>query len=264
MILCADDYGLRDDINRAILELVHAGSLSAVSCLVLLERCTPAALAELCAQGSRVDLGLHLCLTDERLPLSALVPPTSGSRALPTFGNLLRRALLGRVRPADIAAEVAGQYALFVQKCGRKPDYIDGHLHVHQLPGVRDGLLQFVHSLAREKRPYLRNTALPVRELRRRDLPWLKAGCIGSFGARFASELQAGGLPTNEGFAGIYDFKNWRQYERYFPRFVECLTHPNSILVVHPGQGEEWRAQEFKVLREFRFAAGQPNRFSRE
>jgi hypothetical protein len=259
MIVCADDYGLRDDINRAILELVRCGRLSAVSCLVALERCTPADLVELCAHASRIDIGLHLCLTTEGLPLA---PARSGTpQSLPTFGTLLRQALLGRVQAVQVADQVAEQYELFLQKCGRRPDFIDGHLHVHQLPGVREGLVQFVRSLPSEKRPYVRNTCLPARELWRRRLPWLKAGFIGAFGARLASQLRAAALPTNDGFAGIYNFQDWPKYRAYFPRFAGCLAGPNGILVVHPGLDEDWRAQELKVLGEFGFATGQPNRF---
>src|SRR2546422_7241019 len=40
MILCADDYGLSEDIDRAILELCRSGRLTAVSCMVALERCS--------------------------------------------------------------------------------------------------------------------------------------------------------------------------------------------------------------------------------
>jgi hypothetical protein len=156
---------------------------------------------------------------------------------------------------------VAEQYELFQQKSGRRPDFIDGHLHVHQFPGARQDVLQFVRSLPSERRPYVRNTRMSVRELRRRRLPWLKASLIGAFGVKLASDLRNAGLRTNDGFAGIYDFRNSDRYATYFPRFVECLASPNGILVVHPGSNEAWRNQEFKVLGEFSFATGQPNRF---
>lgn len=264
MIVCADDYGLRDDINRAVLELVLSGRLSAVSCLVALERCTPEVLAELCRHGSRIDIGLHLCLTDEGLPLTASHERETAGHVFPSYRKLLRNALLGALQARQVEAQVSEQYELFQHKCGRRPDYIDGHLHVHQLPGARQGVVQFVRSLPTEHRPYVRNTYLPVGELRRHGLPWMKAGFIGAFGAKLAGELRAAGLPTNDGFAGIYDFRNWHRYTAYFPRFTTCLTSANGILVVHPGMDEEWRAQELKALREFSFADGQPNRFKPE
>ena len=260
MIVCADDYGLRDDINRAILELCASGRLSAVSCMAGLERCAPGPMAELLVYQRSVDVGLHLCLTDEGLPLCASPARGGAMEPLPSFGVLLRRALLGQVRPREMARLISAQYELFVTKCQRRPDFIDGHLHAHQLPGVREGLLEFVLSLPKADRPYVRNTHLPLRELWRRRLPWVKAAFIGAFGARMQKQLRAAGAATNEGFAGIYDFGKWRQYPEYLPRFTACLRSPNSLLVVHPGGNEDWRRQEFAALRGFPFATGMPNR----
>ncbi len=257
MIICADDYGLREDVDRAILELCQSGKLNAVSSLVLLERCNRELMKSLLAHQTKVDIGLHLCLTDEGLPLSLLPPENQ----LPDFKSLFLRALSGMVRSQNIRRQVAVQHELFIAKCGRRPDFIDGHLHVHQLPGVRQGLLDFVSGLPPEGRPYLRNTGLPVRELRRRKLPWLKAGLIGAFGARMQRASHAAGVPSNDGFAGIYDFKNWRRYPEYLPKFADCLRHPNGMLVVHPGLEEDWRRQEFESLRDHAPPAERLNRF---
>src|SRR5439155_1107455 len=145
MILCADDYGLSRDIDVAILELCRLGRLTAVSCMVALERCNAALLRELLAFQKKVDVGLHLCLTDENLPLSRSVGPHGAAQAppFPSFSVLLRRALQGKVRSRDVSLEISRQYDLFVEKCRRTPAFIDGHLHVHQLPGVREGLMEF-------------------------------------------------------------------------------------------------------------------------
>jgi chitin disaccharide deacetylase len=261
MIVCADDYGLRDDINRAILELTESCRLSAVSCMVSLARCTPDTLAELHVHRDHIDIGLHLCLTDEGEQLSSSMP--GRKFALPSFGLLLRQALLGRVRPRDIALQVSDQYDRFVEKCGRQPDYIDGHLHAHQLPGVRRGLLDFLLTLPPASRPYVRNTRLPVRTLWRQGLPWTKASFIGTFGARLWKQLHAASVPTNDGFAGIYDFRRWSDYQDFFPRFLACLPHANGILVTHPGSQEEWRKKEFSTLRHFQFRPGSINRFGK-
>jgi len=259
MIVCADDYGLRDDVDLAILELCRSGKLSAVSCMVLFERCTPESLAKLLQHQSHIDVGLHFCLTDEPLPVSAAAQPYHPT----SFGKLFRRSLTGRTNRREIALTAAAQYQLFVQKTGRAPDYIDGHLHVHQLPGVRDGLLDFVSSLPAESRPYLRNTYLPIGEIRRARLPFWKAVFIGAFGARMLKQTRARGIMTNDGFAGIYDFADWRNYATHLPSFIGCLGRPNGILVVHPGESEDWRREEFCSLQNFDFPAGSPNRYQR-
>src|SRR5689334_12929498 len=108
MILCADDYGLSQDIDLAILELCRLGRLTAVSCMVALERCNVKLLAELLAFQKKVDVGLHLCLTDENLPLSRSVGPQGTAQSpppFPSFGVLLRRALQGKVRSCDVRME---------------------------------------------------------------------------------------------------------------------------------------------------------------
>ena len=261
MIICADDYGLRDDIDLAILELCSLGRLSAVSCMVALERCEAGTLQKLLEHQTKVDIGLHLSLADETLPRCANAASASSSPHFPAYGDFLWRALLGRFRARDVFLQVSAQYELFLKKCGRRPDFIDGHLHVHQLPGVRDGLIEFVLSLPSGARPYLRNTSEPLANLRRARVPWVKAAFIGAFGKRMLARLRSAGLPTNDGFAGIYDFRNWRRYPEYFPRFTACLSDRNGILVVHPGGREDWRRQEFATLREFPLAPGTPNRF---
>ena len=257
MIVCADDYGLREDIDRAILELCSLNKLSAVSCMVLFKRCDAKVLSGLLAHQAKVDIGLHLCLTDEELPLA--LPPPEGK--LPEFKSLFRRAVLGSINPQDIFRQISVQYELFVTKCGRRPDHIDGHLHAHQLPGVRMALADFVRSLPPEHRPYVRNTRMSVGTIRRQKLPWVKAFFIGVFGRRMQSALRAVNAPTNDGFAGIYDFKQWRRYPGYLPKFADCLREPNGILVVHPGLEEDWRRQEFESLRNLAALDGRLNRF---
>jgi hypothetical protein len=265
MIVCADDYGLSDDIDLAILELSSCGKLSAVSCMAVLQRCTSKALSTLLQYQSHVDVGLHLCLTDERLPLSAAAQDGVLSRWRPvSFGTLFRRCITGRVDRREIASLISAQYELFLAKAGKRPDFIDGHLHVHQFPGVREGLLDFVASLPAGSRPYIRNTYLPLRKIRKGRLPQLKAAFIGALGARMRQQLCAAGVPTNDGFAGIYDFRKWPKYGTYLPRFVASLCEPNGMLVVHPGGSEAWRRQEFKLLAEFSFPSGSPNRFRPE
>jgi hypothetical protein len=261
MIICADDYGLSDDIDEAIIELCGLGRLSAVSCMVALERCGTDALRRLLEHQTQVDIGLHLSLADETLPRAAGAASTKSGPHFPAYGDFLRRSLLGRIRPQEIFSQASAQYELFVTKCGRRPDFIDGHLHAHQLPGVREALIEFVRSLPADSRPYVRNTREPLRNIRRARLPWVKAALIGAFGERMSARLRAAGLRTNNGFAGIYDFREWRRYPEYFPRFVACLSTRNGILVVHPGSRDDWRKQEFTTLREFAFAAGALNRF---
>lgn len=64
---------------------------------------------------------------------------------------------------------------------------------------------------------------------------------IGAFGWRMQAQLVAAGLATNDGFTGIYEFRHWRRYPKYFPRFAALLPDANDLLVVHPGGRGDWR-----------------------
>src|SRR5206468_3833869 len=66
------------------------------------------------------------------------------SGKLPALGALVRSALLGRLPLMEIAAEIARQVDAFAQHFDRLPDHVDGHQHVHALPGIRDALLQML------------------------------------------------------------------------------------------------------------------------
>src|SRR5579871_6365167 len=98
MIICADDYGMRADIDDAILQLCEAGKLTAVSCLSLFERCDENAFKKIRKHEGRIDIGLHFCLTREELPLSAPLKQVE----LTEFGKLFRRALFRRLKRDEI------------------------------------------------------------------------------------------------------------------------------------------------------------------
>jgi len=259
MIICADDFGLRPDIDEAILELCALGKLNAVSCMALFERCSAASLGELRKFRGRVDIGLHLCLTPE---------PETGRRAsraqepiiFSSFGTCLWRTGSGAVPKSDLVGEISAQYEVFMEKAGCAPDHIDGHLHIHQAPAMREALIEFVLSLAEKCRPYIRNTAMSIRELRRARLPYAKAWAIGILGKRMERRLRSAELRTNEGFAGIYDFKRHGGFKELLPRFVGLPGQRKGILVVHPGKTEAWRRREFEALAAMDFTMP-PRRF---
>ncbi len=263
MIICADDFGLAEDIDQAILELCRRGKLSAVSCLALPEACDREAFAALQDHRANVDVGLHLCLTRlDRLPRNA-EPDTGGSAPRPGFGALVGRSLTGRLSPERLLSDIEQQYERFVAMTGCSPDHLDGHLHVHQLAGVREAVIRFVARLPAGARPYVRNTRLSLAELRRRRLPWMKAAVIGWLGARMEQRLRAAGIPTNNGFAGLYDFRHWDRYPRWFPGFIDALPQRRGMLVVHPGTTDAWRRQERVALLDFTLPAGRLQRFGR-
>ncbi|MFN2352003.1 MAG: ChbG/HpnK family deacetylase [Kiritimatiellia bacterium] len=258
MIVCADDYGLHPDNDAAILELAQAGRISAVSVMVALGS-PPTDTAALAALGGRVDLGLHLVLTGEGRPLSERPLSLLAGGGFCGMAELTRRGLLGLLRPIDLFAEIQAQLEAFQALFGRQPDYLDGHLHVQQLPGVRGVVAQAAAKQMRRAPFYVRNAWEPIDAIVRRQVaPW-KHLPIAWPARHFRHLLKKQGVATNNGFAGVYDYHRWRRFPEYLETFVRTARHPNAIIMTHPGHAEPWRRLEFETLR--RAADLSPNRF---
>nr|WP_242697923.1 ChbG/HpnK family deacetylase [Bordetella holmesii] len=139
-------------IDHAIFQLLDAGILSAVSCMS-----GGASFARHVAQlkASDTDIGLHLNLSE---PLSA------ADRDMLPLCALLVRAYAGRLDPQRISQAIERQLDAFEDEMGQAPHYIDGHQHVHQLPGVRGPLLQALQRRCRDCHglPWPRRMSLPA------------------------------------------------------------------------------------------------------
>lgn len=218
--LCADDYAESPEIDAGILQLLRQQRLGAVSCLVTSPR-WPAAAAGLAAFAGRVDIGLHLNLTQ------AFTGP--GLRAWP-LPLLLLLAGLRCLPEAGIEREIERQVGLFQAALGRLPDYVDGHQHVQQLPQVRSALLRQVAAHWRGgSRPWIRVS-------RPRRWRGAKAALIGGLGGLgLQRQLLAAGLLCNPDFAGVYSLSPEADYRRLMQAWLAGLA-PGGLIMCHPAQ----------------------------
>lgn len=234
IILCADDFGIAPGVSDAIAGLISEGRLSATSCMTTMpdwRRQAPALRA--IVHDSPADVGLHLTLTDH----AALAP--SGALAeqgrLPPLGRLLKRALLDALDRRAIADELTRQLDAFEDVWGAAPDYIDGHQHVHVLPGVREVLVETLQRRYPPGTVWVRDCVeLPAASLRR-GVALPKALFISALGYRLRRLLRANQLPSNEGFSGLHDFSGSRPFGELMRRFL-ANTGPRPLVHVHPGR----------------------------
>jgi chitin disaccharide deacetylase len=234
IVVCADDYALTPGVSRAIRELIAAGRISATSVMTVCPY-WPEEGPELAAVAGEADIGLHLTLTDQAPlgPMAGLAP----AGRLPPIGKMVRASLLGQLPIAEIEAEIDRQVVAFVAVWGRMPDHVDGHHHVHQLPGVRSALLRV---LARQggPRPYLRSCYEPPGRVIARGIARRKALMISALGTRFTRAAAANGFVTNGGFSGIYDLAaDTHRLDDLFARFVRHLG-PMPLAMCHPGYSD--------------------------
>lgn len=231
-ILCADDFAMTAGVSRAILDLLGRGKLTATGAMTNRphwRRLAP----ELAAFAGQADLGLHLNLTCAA-PISVM-PRLAPGGALPGLKDVARAAVLSPAVRAEIAAEIARQLDAFEQALGRPPDFVDGHQHVHVLPGVREALVAELLHRYPKGRVWVRDCVeTPARCLRRGEAT-AKALFIGALGFGLRRQLRDAALPANDGFSGLHDFSTARPFGDKMRRFLRG-TGPRPLLHVHPGR----------------------------
>lgn len=228
--LCADDYALSPGVSRGILELLGARRLTAVSVMTT-QGGWPQAAGELRPFIPTADIGLHLNLT-LGVPLGAM-PGHAPSGELPPIAALARAAVFGRLPLAEISAEIVRQIDAFTQHLGRHPDYVDGHQHVHVLPGIRDALLRALSAQGLAGRLWLRDPGDRIDAVLARPMK-RKALAVAVLAAGFAARAHAAGFGLNDGFAGFSDFDPAGDYPALF---AASLRSPGSrhLVMCHPG-----------------------------
>ncbi|HYG42886.1 MAG TPA: ChbG/HpnK family deacetylase, partial [Bordetella sp.] len=193
-----------------------------------------------------LDLGVHLNLT-EPLGLAAQAP------VMP-LRLLIARAYANRLDEAWLDEQLARQFDAFEAVMGRAPDYVDGHQHVHQLPGVLPRLLRLIRQRYGRHVPWLRHTApglqegIPLRES-------AKARLVGALGAHaLARAARLEGLRTNRRLLGVYRLQGGaRHYAELLQSWLNN-ARDGDLLLCHPalpGAGDSLAAQraaEFEVL----------------
>ncbi|WP_332670094.1 ChbG/HpnK family deacetylase [Aromatoleum sp.] len=234
VILCADDFGLAPGVSDAICGLIAAGRLSATSCMTTLPgwRAHAPDLRGVVARQP-ADIGLHLTLTDQA-PLTRASGLREGDR-LPSLSRLLPRALTHRLDREAVLGELRAQLDAFEDVWGAPPDHLDGHQHVHVLPGVREAVVDELLRRYPVGRVWVRDCRDAVGRCVARRVALPKALLIGTLGAGIHRLLRTSGLPANDGFAGLHDFSGRVPFRRLMRAFL-AESGPRPLIHVHPGR----------------------------
>lgn len=260
VVLCADDFGLAEGVSRGILELAEAGRLSATGAMTNRpdwRRFAPA----LRPFSGLIGVGLHLNLT-AAAPLGAM-PGLAPGGTFPALGNLMRAAFAGRVPVREVRGEIERQLDAFEDALGASPTFVDGHQHVHVLPGIRSALLAVLEARGLQGRVWLRDPGDRIAAILRRGVSVRKAFAVAALAAGFRRSARAAGFETNEGFSGFSPFQAGTPPERVFAQALAALG-PRPVVMAHPGYPDaalraldpvaESREQELAYLRSAAFA----------
>jgi predicted glycoside hydrolase/deacetylase ChbG (UPF0249 family) len=229
MIICADDFGVFDSVDCAVLELLERGAISAVSCVVTMPSRSGEFSSRAAAMKERASVGLHFVLCD--LPTFSL--------PMENYPSFLRRCLFGKVEAFRIRSEFRLQLDAFIRAYGFFPAHIDGHMHCHQLPVVRDVILsELSDNFGKERvKPWIRGTrpppsrallALPVRT-------WLFNLSIGTFSAGLEYSASLRGIRHTDHIFGLMGFSAGAAVKNNLRAYLRIRPSQSDLLVVHPG-----------------------------
>ena len=239
LIVTADDFGIGLATSRGIIRAHTHGPVTATSLMTVTgdhaRRSVP-----LLADCPDLDVGLHLVLTRcGEKPLMARESSGLVGRdgAFLPLKDLWIRGLTRKLDRQGVADEIAAQTEQFHKLLGKFPAYVDGHHHAHQLPIVRDALLDVVgHHLL----PPVTRTTVEPPQVRLRVGPQRAKRAVANFlGRRAAAAFASRWMWSNDHFVGMIAPAD---LDRPSPwgRFLANL--PTSGVVewcVHPGEFDE-------------------------
>jgi predicted glycoside hydrolase/deacetylase ChbG (UPF0249 family) len=136
LIVNADDLGWTEGVNRGILEAFHHGIVTSASLIANGAAFAGGVAAARSAPGLAV--GVHLNLSDG----TPLASPETVTSLLDEGGEFVggpERLLLRRARNGLLLVEVETEWDAQIQRvrdAGIAPTHLDGHKHVHMLPGL--------------------------------------------------------------------------------------------------------------------------------
>lgn len=220
--MTADDYAQSAEIDHGILQLIAMGRLTATSCLVLSPRWRQAATQLTNEVRACADIGLHLDFTQFPHDLTH------------RLGALILKSHLRILPKAQVKQAIRKQLDAFEDALGSPPDYVDGHQHVHQLPQIREALIEELNVRYGNQLPWIRVARPPLNG-------GFKALVIRSLGASRLEQLaSSNGFVCSKTLLGVYGFNaNVDQYRDLLAAWLSMAAQSANpvALMCHPAVG---------------------------
>ena len=227
--ICADDIGQDPAIAEGCLELFALGRLNQISVLsqspFIKDHLQQISLAR--QQGLQVGLHFNLTL------------PFNDATFYMSLGRLVLLSHLGLLSTHLIQNALDSQIQMFEDLFQFRPDFIDGHQHVHQFPQIRDLLIALALQRYQDHPAlWMRSTVLPPRST---GLPQASKAYLLNFlgGNTFLKQLNQFHISHNDGFLGVYGFNasNQNAYGSLMKKWL-ALAEENTLLMCHPAKSE--------------------------
>jgi hypothetical protein len=233
--LCADDFGLSPAVTEGILEALAAGRLTATSAMTT-QGHWPQAARAFRALAPQADLGLHFNLTLGG-PLGEM-KRFAPNGAFPAMNSIVPAAWRGALPRIEIRDQLRRQLDAFEASYGAPPDFVDGHEHVHILPGIADDLMAELSRRNLAGKIWLRDSADRPRRIFARGKHWGKALTVAALARGFRGKARAAGFALNDGFSGFSDFDPQGDYSADFATFL-LAPGGKPLIMCHPGHVDD-------------------------
>jgi predicted glycoside hydrolase/deacetylase ChbG (UPF0249 family) len=244
LIVNADDLGWTEGVNLGILQAFHHGIVTSTS--LLANGAAFAGGVEAARSVPGLGVGVHLNLSDGP-PVADRETVTSLLNDDGEFAGGPESLLLRRARRGLLLAEVEDEWDAQIQKvrdAGIAPTHLDGHKHVHMLPG----LFEIALKLAKRHAIGAIRVSLEESSLRAALASGSKqnAGVVMKQGvqarglkllARDAREqAERAGISTANYFCGIA--QTGELTREGVAQFVKSLPDGTTELMCHPGYAD--------------------------
>src|SRR5262245_58685857 len=136
LIVNADDFGLTRQVSQGILDAHREGIVTSTT--LMANGSGFDAAVSMSRQAPQLGIGVHLNLSEGKPVARAWeIPSLVNSRGTLylTPGRLWAGILKREVSLSDVERELRGQVEKVI-RTGISPTHLDGHKHVHVLPGI--------------------------------------------------------------------------------------------------------------------------------
>lgn len=186
------------------------------------------------ALTGRFSVGLHFTLTDLK-PLTNMNILAPGGQ-FPPLAALLGLAMRRQIDAGEIGTELNAQIDKFEAVTGALPAFLDGHHHVHQLPVIRNVVIEITERRLGPK-PFVRFCDESLIGIARRGVSAPRAAIISLLGRIFAHRARRAGFRGNDGFRGVRDFRADENVAHLFGAYLDA-PRANMMIMCHPGHDE--------------------------
>jgi len=245
LIVNADDLGWTGGVNRGILDAFRRGIVTSTSLLANGSAFLEAAKAAKSAPG--LGVGVHLNLSDGA-PVADHESVTSLLNDKGEFADGPESLLLKRARRGLVLDEVEEEWDAQIQKvrdAGIRPTHLDGHKHVHMLPGLFEIALRLAKKHGIEAvRVSLEESslraALAFGEKHRAGIVMkqgVQARALKLLARDARQQAARAGIATADYFCGIA--QTGELTRQGVERLLTSLPEGTTELMCHPGYADE-------------------------